>query len=79
MIQNKQEQKNERYGIVTDILPGGIFKVDVGNGEIIKAYVSGRMRKNKIRIIIGDEVKIESSQYDSSLGRIIFRKVVTSG
>lgn len=59
-------------GIVTEALPNATFKIDV-NGNILLAYVNGRIRKNNIRISVGDSVKVEMSPYDLLRGRITYR------
>lgn len=64
----------EVEGIVTDILPGGKFKVKLENGFTVEAHVSGKIRMNYIRILPGDTVKIEVSPYDLTRGRITYRK-----
>ena len=64
----------EVEGIVTDILPGGKFKVKLENGFTVEAHVSGKMRMNYIRILPGDTVRIEVSPYDLTRGRITYRK-----
>ena len=61
-------------GIVTDTLPNAQFKVKLENGHEILAHVSGKIRLNYIRILVGDTVTIELSPYDLKRGRIIFRK-----
>jgi translation initiation factor IF-1 len=63
----------EVSGIVIESLPNTIFKVKLDNEKIIIAHISGKMRKNYIRILTGDNVKIEMSSYDLDKGRIIFR------
>jgi len=63
----------EVNGIVEELLPSTKFKVRLENGQIILAYLSGRMRLNKIRILPGDKVKIEMSPYDLTKGRIVYR------
>ena len=60
-------------GKVLEVLPGK-FKVELSNGHIIEAYVSGKMRMYSIRIVEGDNVTIELSPYDLTRGRIIYRK-----
>lgn len=60
-------------GVVTETLPNTMFRVQLDNGHIITAHISGRMRKNYIRILTGDKVKVEMTPYDLSKGRIIFR------
>ena len=61
-------------GKVTDILPGGKFKVVLENGFTVEAHVSGKIRMNYIRILPGDTVKVEVSPYDLTRGRITYRK-----
>ncbi|VVA99670.1 unnamed protein product [Arabis nemorensis] len=60
-------------GLVTESLPNGMFRVDLENGVNILGYICGKIRKNFIRILPGDKVKVEMSVYDSTKGRIIFR------
>ena len=59
-------------GRVTEVLPNGMFKVDIDGHEVL-AYTAGNMRKNKIKIILSDRVQIEMSPYDLSKGRITYR------
>jgi len=59
-------------GKVTEVLPNGMFKVDI-EGHQVLAYTAGNMRKNKIKIILSDRVQIEMSPYDLSKGRITYR------
>jgi translation initiation factor IF-1 len=68
-----KEDHIEMAGIVIDTLPNTKFRVELENGHIITAHISGRMRKNYIRILTGDSVKVELTPYDLSKGRIIFR------
>ncbi len=63
----------EFKGSVTESLPNATFKVKLENDHIINAHISGRMRKNYIRILTGDSVIVEISPYDLSKGRIIYR------
>lgn len=60
-------------GRVTDAAPGARFKVQLENGHILNAVISGKIRKNNIQIIVNDEVEIECSPYDLTLGRITYR------
>ena len=60
-------------GVVLELLPNAHFKVRLDNNHIIIAHTSGRMRKNRIRILSGDKVKLEVTPYDLSKGRVIFR------
>ena len=64
----------EVEGKVLEVIPGGNFKVELTNGHIIEAHVSGKMRLHYIRISPGDKVMIELSPYDLTRGRIIYRK-----
>jgi translation initiation factor IF-1 len=61
-------------GIVTDVLPGTMFRVNLPNGQSVLAHISGKMRKNFIRIVPGDKVELELSPYDLTKARIIFRE-----
>ncbi|KRL59001.1 translation initiation factor IF-1 [Latilactobacillus fuchuensis] len=63
----------EIEGKVTDTLPNAMFKVELENGAIILAHVSGKIRKNYIRILPGDRVTVELSPYDLTKGRITYR------
>jgi len=63
----------EAKGIVEELLPSTTFKVRLENEQIITAHLSGKMRKFRIRISVGDEVKIELSPYDLTKGRIVYR------
>lgn len=60
-------------GTVTQVLPGTMFRVALPNGHEVLAHISGKMRKNFIRISVGDKVEAEMSPYDLSKARIIFR------
>lgn len=61
-------------GTVTDTLPNTMFKVELENGHEIIAHISGKMRKNYIKILTGDNVKVELTPYDLTKGRITFRE-----
>lgn len=64
----------ELTGRVTEVLPNNTFRVKIDNAEhIMLCYLGGRLKQNKIKIILGDAVKIETSAYDLSKGRIIYR------
>ena len=63
----------EMQGTVIEVLPNTVFRVKLENGHVITAHISGRMRKNYIRILNGDSVTVEMSPYDLSKGRITFR------
>ena len=64
----------EVEGKVLEIIPGGKFKVELTNGHVIEAHVSGKMRMNNIRILPGDTVVIAMSPYDLTQGRIVYNK-----
>jgi translation initiation factor IF-1 len=64
----------ETEGVVVEALPGATFKVQLSNGHIITAYLSGKLWKNLIRVYEGDTVKLEMSPYDLTKGRIIWRQ-----
>ena len=68
-----KEDAIEVMATVIDILPNALFKVELENKHQVLAHVSGRMRKNFIRILTGDRVAIELSPYDLSRGRIVYR------
>lgn len=68
-----KEDVIELEGEVIDNLPNTTFKVRLENGHVINAHISGKMRKNYIRILTGDKVKVEMTPYDLSKGRITYR------
>ena len=61
-------------GTVIDTLPNTLFRVELENGHLVTAHISGKMRKNYIKILTGDSVKVELTPYDLSKGRITFRE-----
>lgn len=63
----------EAKGVVVDALPNAMFRVELENGAVILCMASGKMRKNYIKIIVGDSVKVEIPPYDLTRGRIITR------
>ena len=63
----------EQEGVIVETLPNTMFKVELENGHVIIAHISGKMRMNYIKILPGDRVKVEMSPYDLSKGRISFR------
>lgn len=69
-----KEEAIEVEGIVKEALPNTMFRVELQNGHIVPAHLSGKMRKHYIRIVPGDSVKIALSPYDLDRGRIIFRE-----
>jgi translation initiation factor IF-1 len=62
------------HGVVTEVLPNTMVRVNLPNGQKVLAHISGKMRKNFIRIVPGDRVEIEISPYDLTKGRIVFRE-----
>jgi translation initiation factor IF-1 len=60
-------------GVVVEVLPGTMFRVKLGNGHVLLAHISGKMRKHFIRIVPGDKVTLEMSPYDLTKARITFR------
>ena len=72
--QNSKEEKIEVEGKVIEVLKGSDYLVELPNGFTVKAYVSGKMRVNMIRILPGDTVTIELSPYDLTRGRITWNK-----
>jgi translation initiation factor IF-1 len=71
-MSNKEEQI-EMDGTVIDTLPNTMFRVQLENGHVVTAHISGKMRKHYIRILTGDQVKVEMTPYDLSKGRITYR------
>ena len=63
----------EMEGVIIDPLPNTMFRVELSNGHVVTAHISGKMRKNYIRILTGDKVKVELTPYDLSKGRIVYR------
>ena len=68
-----KEELLEFDGTVTEVLPDGNFRVKLDNGHEVLAYLSGRMRRYYIRILLGDAVRVEMSPYDLDRGRIVYR------
>jgi translation initiation factor IF-1 len=68
-----KEEAVKTSGIVTQVLPNTMFKVELANGHEVLAHISGKMRKNWIKIVAGDRVSLEMSPYDLSKGRITYR------
>ncbi len=63
----------EMDGTIIDTLPNTMFRVELENGHVVTAHISGKMRKHYIRILTGDKVKVELTPYDLSKGRIVYR------
>jgi translation initiation factor IF-1 len=68
-----KEDHIEMEGTVLETLPNTTFRVELDNGHVVTAHISGRMRKNYIRILMGDRVNVELTPYDLTKGRITFR------
>jgi translation initiation factor IF-1 len=68
-----KEEAIEMEGIVIESLPNTNFKVKLDNNHVVNAHISGKMRKNYIRILLGDRVTVQLTPYDLTKGRIIFR------
>jgi translation initiation factor IF-1 len=69
-----KEDMIEMTGMVNDVLPGNMFKVQVENTDhVLVCYLGGKLKQHKIRVIQGDKVKIEVSPYDLNKGRVIYR------
>lgn len=71
-----KEDLIEMRGIVNEVLPDSRYRVTLDNGHQLIAYAGGKMRKNHIRVLAGDNVSLELSPYDLSKGRITFRHLV---
>lgn len=69
-----KEDHIEMQGKVIETLPNTMFRVQLENGHIVTAHISGKMRKNYIRILTGDSVMVELTPYDLTKGRITFRE-----
>jgi translation initiation factor IF-1 len=69
-----KEEKIQVEGTIVEALPGTQFRVKLENGHEVLAYLSGKMRKYYIRILLGDHVRVEMSPYDLNRGRIVFRR-----
>ncbi len=68
-----KEDNIELQGTVLETLPNTTFRVELENGYVVTAHISGRMRKNYIRILTGDKVTVQITPYDINKGRIVFR------
>jgi len=74
-----KEELIEMHGVVNEILPDSRFRVTLDNGHELIAYAGGKMRKNHIRVLAGDNVSLELSPYDLTKGRITFRHLERRG
>lgn len=70
---NEKKEKLYVDGTVVEALPNTMFKVELDNGQEILGYLSGKMRKHYIRVLLGDRVRLELSPYDLERGRIVYR------
>ena len=68
-----KEEHIEFEGTVIDTMPNTTFRVELENGHVVTAHISGKMRKNYIRILTGDKVTVEMTPYDLTKGRIVYR------
>lgn len=68
-----KEEHIEMEGTITETLPNTLFRVKLDNGHVVTAHISGKMRKNYIRILTGDRVTVQLTPYDLTKGRITFR------
>ncbi|KKR84281.1 MAG: Translation initiation factor IF-1 [Candidatus Uhrbacteria bacterium GW2011_GWF2_41_16] len=73
MDENGSKDFIETRGEVEELLPAAKFKIRLENGQTIIGHLSGKMRMNRIRLLPGDEVKVEMSPYDLSKGRVVYR------
>lgn len=64
----------EMEGVVTEVYPAGKFKVTLDQGLVVVAHLGGRMYQNRIRVVLGDRVRVAVSPYDLTKGRIVFRQ-----
>ena len=68
-----KEDQIEMEGTIVETLPNTMFRVELENGHVVTAHISGKMRKHYIRILTGDKVKVEMTPYDLTKGRITYR------
>lgn len=68
-----KEAPIEFQGVVTELLPNAMYRVILDNGHEVLTHASGKMRKNRIRVLVGDRVNVEMTPYDLTKGRITFR------
>jgi translation initiation factor IF-1 len=73
MVDQVSKDYLEVRGTVEELLPGAKFKIKLENGQTIFGHLSGKMRMNRIRLLPGDEVKVEISMYDLTKGRVVYR------
>ena len=68
-----KEESLEFTGVVLELLPNAMFKVKLENDHVVLAHTSGKLRKNRIRVLVGDKVDVEMTPYDLTKGRIVYR------
>ena len=73
MTEQDKRQRLEVTGSVTEALPNAMFRVDLDTGQKVLAYLSGKMRRYYIKVLLGDRVRVELSPYDLAKGRIVYR------
>mgnify|MGYP002729428417 FL=1 len=73
LLNMAKEESIEMQGTILETLPNTMFRVQLDNGHIVMAHISGKMRKNYIRILTGDKVTVQITPYDLTKGRITFR------
>lgn len=74
-----KEEKIEVEGVIVEALPNTQFRVELENGHTVLAYLSGKIRKYYIRVLLGDRVRVEMSMYDPTRGRIVYRYKDSAG
>jgi translation initiation factor IF-1 len=72
-LNSEKQSLIEMQGVVTQCLSNGMFRVKLENGFYVLAHVSGKIRRNYIRILLGDKITVELSPYDLTRGRIVYR------
>ena len=68
-----KEESLEFTGVVLELIPNAMFKVKLENDHEVLAHTSGKLRKNRIRVLVGDKVDVEMTPYDLTKGRIVYR------
>ncbi|MBK1733940.1 translation initiation factor IF-1 [Halorhodospira abdelmalekii] len=69
-----KEDSIRMQGVILETLPNTMFRVELENGHVVTAHISGKMRKHYIRILTGDKVTVELTPYDLNKGRIVYRE-----
>jgi len=75
MADSYKKKDNQVEGIVLEALPNAFFKVEVEGKKVLLCHLSGKMRMHRIRVMLGDKVTIETTPYDETKGRIVYRTV----